>query len=336
MNPKVRNIKILVCIAAIVSAAACSPSRGSAVIEGFSLGTVYRITVKGDVPDGLGSSLDSLFTAADNSMSVFNANSLLSRLNRNETDSLDPHISYCIELARTVSVLSGGKYDITIRPLVEAYGFSGEASTGEVDLDSLLQLVGYDKISVAGGRLVKENPGTRIDLNSIAKGYTVDMAASLLEGMGVTEYLVDIGGEIFCRGTNPHGKPWVVGIETPADGSYIQGASIERRLSVSGCGVATSGNYRNFRTDVSGRRLTHIIDPQTGMSTQSNLLSATVVAENCALADAMATMFIVLGLEWAIELLYDNPEIAALFIYTNPEGQMHTYHSAAMKPYLTD
>ncbi len=315
----------------------CSRVEPVAKFEGFALGTVYSVSVKGDVPREIEARIDSVFAMAERSMSVFNKASLLSRLNRNETDLVDEHIAYCIELARQVSELSAGRYDVTVLPLAEAYGFSGgqRALHGaeQVDVDSLLAMVGYRNIEVRGGRLVKRNPLTRIDLNSVAKGYTVDLMAQMLESEGVQEYLVNVGGEVFCRGTNAKGKPWAIGIETPEEGNYVQGASVETILSVSGKGVATSGNYRNFNTDASGRKYTHIIDPLTGANTESRLLSASVVAETCALADALGTMLIALGLEEALGFAESRNDIAVLLIFSDEEGRMITFESDAMKNY---
>lgn len=305
-------------------------------LDGFALGTVYSVTVKGNAPADLQQQLDSLYAATEASMSVFDPASRLSRLNRNETDILDNNIEYCIELAERVSEMSGGKYDITILPLVEAYGFSGGRWHSDVNVDSLLQLVGYNKISIHDGRLVKEHPGTRIDLNSIAKGHIVDLTAAMLEDNGIRNYLVNIGGEVLSRGTKPRGKPWVIGIETPVEGNYVQGSSIQRRLSATGRGIATSGNYRNFTIGPDGRKYTHIIDPVTGLCTGSSLLSATVVAETCALADALGTMFIALGLEGSQELLIAHPELAVLLIWSDANGNMRTLVSNEMTPYLID
>jgi thiamine biosynthesis lipoprotein len=326
--------RIVVFLLAVALSVACAQREQVARFEGFALGTVYSVSVKGSVPERIEARIDSVFAMADNSMSVFNKKSLLSRLNRNETDSVDTHIDYCVDLARGVSELSDGKYDITILPLVESYGFSGGEGSGEVNVDSLLAFVGYRKIAIRAGRLVKQDSRTRIDLNSIAKGYVVDLLARMLEEDGVSDYLVNVGGEIFCRGTNDKDEPWTIGIETPVEGNYVQGASVERLLAVQGMGVATSGNYRNFRINAAGRKYTHIIDPTTGASTQSRLLSASVVASTCAEADALATMFIAMGLDNALRLAKSNSDIAALLIFADEHDRMLTFESEAMKPYL--
>ncbi|MBP3332016.1 MAG: FAD:protein FMN transferase [Tidjanibacter sp.] len=303
-------------------------------LNGTALGTVYQVSVKGEMPEGLREGLDSLFRAADMSLSVFNPESRLSRINDNRTDTADRYIIYCLEMAHRVSEISEGMYDVTIRPLSAAMGFSGGEHTAELDnrqRDSLLQLVGYEKISIEGERIVKADPGMQIDLNSIAKGAVVDMAAELLEQYGVEEYLVDIGGEIFCRGTNAEGKDWTIGVETPFEGNYSMGDYLYTTVSISGVGLATSGNYRNFYTAESGKKYTHIVNPKTGENTEGTLLSATVVAESCALADAYGTMFISLGYERAVEVAEQN-DIAALFIYADG-GEMNTRVTPQMKHY---
>ena len=196
--------------------AACGRPAGTAeTVEGFALGTVYKVTVSDKAPDSLREKVEGICAAADSSMSVFNPRSLLSRINRNETDSLNEDIIRNIELARSVSELSGGKYDITVQPLVDAYGVIDGRQAAEVNVDSLLRYVGYEKITIREGRLVKQYPEIQIGLNSIAKGYTVDKIARMLEQEGASDYLVNVGGEIFCRGVNPSGERWHIAIDTP-------------------------------------------------------------------------------------------------------------------------
>ena len=302
----------------------------SVTLRGEALGTLYQITALGSLPDDFGQRLDSLFEVANRSMSIFDPQSLLSRINRGEVEEADEHIAHCLAMAQRVSQISDGAYDVTIKPLVEAFGFAGKNPDYKVNVDSLLQFVGYEKVRVEGSKIIKSDPRTTIDLNSIAKGYTVDLAARLLESVGCTDYLVDIGGEIYCRGTNPRGERWGVGIETPFEGNFsLTGEHITTVVRVSEVGMATSGNYRNYRTDSEGNKYTHIIDPRTGANTTSSLLSATVLAESCALADAYGTMFIALGLERSREIA-ERENIAALFIYDDG-GKMKVCKSSAFE-----
>lgn len=329
-----RYIKCVVAGATLLACMAlgsCTPSYQT--IEGMALGTMYRITAGGRISPALRAELTALFEAANKEMSVFDEESLLSRINRGETDSLSENIIYCIEMAHQVSLLSDGAYDITIQPLVEAYGFSGEDPDFTPNLDSLLPLVDYRQISIENGKLIRP-AGVQIGLNSIAKGAVVDMAATLLEEAGFEDYMVDIGGEIFCRGKSPSGRDWRIGVETPFEGNFsMTGEYIEAILSFSGAGMATSGNYRNYHTDAEGRKLTHIIDPHTGLNTESNLLSATVIAENCALADAYGTMLIALGYDAALTLV-ENEDIPALLIWADEDGEMQITVTDEMRPRL--
>lgn len=251
------------------------------------------------------------------SMSIFDSRSLISRLNRAETDSVDRHICYNLQLAEEIGELSGGAYDVTVAPLVKAWGFAGEQRSKEPNLDSLLQFVGREKVALkeVEGRttLWKADPRVQLDFNSIAKGYTVDLIAQALQARKVENFLVDVGGEVRCQGKNPHGNPWRIGIERPVDGAPL-GESYEMRIALNQGSLATSGNYRRYFIDPSGRKVAHTIDPKTGRSVLSRLLSATVVAEECARADAMATMFMALGAERALELLEAHPEWQVLLI----------------------
>ena len=187
-----------------------APSRSEYVtVDGQMLGTFLHIVAQTDEePSEIYSRMMALDSVAKRSMSIFDENSLLSRINRGETDSLDSHIAYNIELARKVNIESGGAYDVTIKPLTSAYGFARENREHRVNVDSLLEFVGMDKIRVEDGRLIKADERVQLDFNSIAKGYTVDLAAQELEKMGIENYLVDIGGEVRCKGVNQKGQAW--------------------------------------------------------------------------------------------------------------------------------
>ena len=200
------------------------------------------------------------------SMSIFEEGSLLSRVNNNETDLLDEHIIYCLNLSRRVSEQSGGVYDVTVGPLVEAYGFAAKDRQASINVDSLLEFVGIDKLQVVDGRLQKADSRMKIDFNSIAKGYVVDMAARALEEWGIEDYLVDIGGEVRCSGVNAKGGAWRIGIETPFDGNNSMGEFVQQVISLTDSSMATSGNYRRYYLDDQGQKISHTIDPRTGRS----------------------------------------------------------------------
>lgn len=305
--------------------------------SGQMLGTFMQVTAEVDATAGeIYEEMMALDREAKASMSIFDENSLLSRVNNNLTDTLDNHIIYCLELAREVTQKSGGFYDVTVAPLVEAYGFAAKSRDQSPNVDSLMQFVGIDKVRVEGRRLIKSDERVRIDFNSIAKGYVVDLAAAYLAEMGSENFLVDIGGEVHCRGRNPKGGPWRVGIETPFDGNDTPGASIQQIISMSDCAMATSGNYRRFYIDESGRKVAHTIDPRTGQSAVTDLLSATVIAPTCALADAYGTMFMAMGKQRALGLAktLEAEGVMVYFIAAGEDDKYEVYYSQSLAPML--
>ncbi|MCM1151124.1 MAG: FAD:protein FMN transferase [Alistipes sp.] len=313
-------------------ASACAPKRVYTTVEGVMLGTSLRVVadVEGVGTQELYAAVMELDREAKASMSIFDDGSLLSRINRNETDSLDAHIVYCLRLADSIGALSDGRYDVTVKPLVEAWGFAGRERTREPNVDSLLEFVGREKVAVRDGRLTKSDPRVQLDFNSVAKGYTVDLLAALVERLGARNYLVDIGGEVRCRGVNRQGGPWRIGVETPFDGNMTDGEYVQKRVRMTEGGLATSGNYRRFYLDEQGRKVAHTIDPRTGRSALSRLLSVTVAAATCAEADALGTMFLAMGAEDAFEAVGRMPGVRVYFILAADDGY-EEYVSPAMQ-----
>ncbi len=321
-------------VAAALTAAGCADRVKEPqyhVYDGFALGTTFHIIAS--LPDTAGwrGAVDRLFEETSASMSVYDPGSLLNRLNRNETDSVDRYIADCIAVARIASEASGGVYDITIKPITEAWGFTGHDPQQKPRIDSLLQYVGYEKIRVEDGRLVKADPGIQIELNSVAKGYIVDLLGGLMEEFGSADYIVEVGGEVVCRGRNRQGRDWVIGIDTPQEGNMIPGHNRHSTLSFTDRGFATSGNYRKFYTDAEGNRVVHTVNALTGESRPSNLLSASVLAPTCALADAYGTMFMALGLEASAAYLEGHPDILGYLIYDDGQGGYAVWHSPGME-----
>lgn len=311
----------------------CSGRPSYTVVEGVMLGTTLRIVA--DVRDAstqeLYAAVMTLDRQAKASMSIFDSTSLLSRLNRNQTDSVDTHIAFNLRLADSIGSLSDGRYDVTVKPLVEAWGFAGKEAETDPDIDSILAFVGREKVRVVDGRLVKDDLRVQLDFNSIAKGYTVDLLAALVESFGAENYIVDIGGEVRCRGVNREGGPWRIGIETPFDGNMSDGDFLQRRIALTEGGLATSGNYRRFYLDAAGNKVAHTIDPRTGRSALSRLLSVTVVAPTCAEADALGTMFLAMGADDALAKAESLPGIKVYFILAGDGDSYEEYVSPAMK-----
>lgn len=311
----------------------CSGRPSYTVVEGVMLGTTLRIVA--DVRDASSQELYAAVMTLDRqakaSMSIFDSTSLLSRLNRNQTDSVDTHIAFNLRLADSIGSLSDGRYDVTVKPLVEAWGFAGKEAETDPDIDSILAFVGREKVRVVDGRLVKDDLRVQLDFNSIAKGYTVDLLAALVESFGAENYIVDIGGEVRCRGVNREGGPWRIGIETPFDGNMSDGDFLQRRIALTEGGLATSGNYRRFYLDAAGNKVAHTIDPRTGRSALSRLLSVTVVAPTCAEADALGTMFLAMGADDALAKAESLPGIKVYFILAGDGDSYEEYVSPAMK-----
>ena len=325
-------------VVAIFLFLACSSEKPSYIkSSGPMLGTFMQVNALATVePSELYTMMMEIDQEAKASMSLFDEKSLLSRVNRNQTDLVDHHITHCLELSRRFSKMSDGSYDVTIAPLVEAYGFAGKDRGAQVNVDSLLEFIGISKVEIKDGRLLKADPRVKIDFNSIAKGYVVDMAAERLEKMGVESYLVDIGGEVRCKGTNDKGGAWRIGIETPFDGNNTPGAFIQQVISLSGCSMATSGNYRRYYIDEQGNKVAHTIDPKTGRSVVSDLLSATVIAPTCAEADAYGTMFMAMGKERSIALAKElaREGVMVYFITAGEGDKFEVYYSAKLAPML--
>ena len=302
-------------------------------VDGVMLGTTLHVVadVRDVSPQELYAAVMELDREAKASMSIYDGTSLLSRLNRNETDSVDRHIAFNLRLADSIGSLSDGRYDVTVKPLVEAWGFAGKERTEHPNVDSILEFVGREKVRVENGRLVKDDPRVQLDFNSIAKGYTVDLLAALVEKYGAENYIVDIGGEVRCRGVNRQGNPWRIGIETPFDGNMSNGEYLQKRVWLHDGGLATSGNYRRFYFDKEGNKVAHTIDPRTGRSAVSRLLSVTVVAPTCAEADALGTMFLAMGADDALAAVERMPGVKAYFILAGDGGEYEEYVSPAME-----
>lgn len=288
-------------------------------------GTLMNVTYTSS--ENLHDTIMECLHGADASMSMFNPQSTLSRINRGETDTLDNYLQELLPIAYNISEATDGAFDITVAPLVNAWGFgfkNGQLPTDE-QVDSLLTLVDFRTIRTLDGHMIKDNPNTVIDLSAIAKGFGTDLVANLLREHGISDFMVEIGGEIVCSGNNPKGEAWHIGINRPVEDSTGTKNEIQEIIDVHNGAMATSGNYRNFYITDDGRKLSHTIDPSTGRPVRHNLLSATVMAPACAVADAFATSFMVMGMEKAMAVLGQNTQLQAYFIYTDSLGNYRTW-----------
>jgi thiamine biosynthesis lipoprotein len=222
-------------------------------------------------------------------------------------------------------------------PLVRLYGFAAEVPSGPPDaaaVDELRAFVGHELVRVEGTRLVKDDPRVEVDLSAIAKGDGVDRLGAVLDGLGATAWLVEIGGEVRARGRKPDGSPWLVGVELPREG-LPSGSELIRRLALEGAALATSGDYRLYR-EVEGRRVHHVVDPRTGLNATHDLAEVTVLAPTCARADALATALLVLGAEEGLELVERLRDVEALFVRREGRGGFTTTESAGLAALSVD
>ena len=292
--------------------------------------TVYSITYQCD--NDLQKEIEAELKKVDQALSMFNKESIISKINRNEKVELNEMFLQVFTLAQKVSQDTDGAFDITVAPLVNAWGFGFK--TGDqpsvTSIDSLMSTVGYNKISLKGRQVFKENKNTMLDCSAIAKGYGSDVVAAFLKKRGIENFMVEIGGEVVTQGISEKRVPWRIGVTKPTEDSLSIGDELQTVLNVTNKAMATSGNYRNFYYK-DGKKYAHTIDPKTGYPVQHSLLSATVLANNCATADAYATSFMVMGIEKAKAVLERHPELMAYFIYSDKKGELAVWYSPSMK-----
>lgn len=301
--------------------------------EGMVFGTIYHITYQSDT--NYQKEIEAELQKVDNSLSPFNKTSIISRVNRNEKVKVDEMFSEVFQLAEKISGDTDGAFDITVAPMVNAWGFgfkTGNPPTRQT-IDSLRAIVGFNTVSLQDGYVIKKNPKTMLDCSAIAKGYGTDVVARFLKKKGVQNFMVEIGGEIVVNGNSEKLQPWRIGINKPTDDSLNTSQAIQDVVSVSNIAMATSGNYRNFYYK-NGKKYAHTIDPKTGYPVQHNILSATVFADDCATADAYATSFMVLGLDGAKKILEKHPELCAYLIYSDQKGSNQIWYSPSLQKKL--
>ena len=333
MEKKGRYIKLAILSVIVIGLALYVSKQRSVPFQkntGFVFGTVYNITYESD--KDLQKEIEAELQKVDNSLSPFNPTSVISKINRNENVEVDDMFAEVFNLAEKISAETDGAFDITVAPLVNAWGFGFKTGNmpGGRQLDSLRAIVGFHKVALENGRVVKKNRRTMLDCSAIAKGYGCDVVARFLQGKGIKNYMVEIGGEIVTCGVNDQRMPWKIGVTKPTDDSLSVNEELQTVLNVTNKAMATSGNYRNFYYK-NGKKYAHTIDPKTGCPVQHNILSATVLADDCATADAYATSFMVLGLDKAKKVLEKHPELMAYFIYSDKNGKNAVWFSPSMK-----
>lgn len=332
---RILRLSILLSIITLIYTA-CSEDESYIHLSGYAQGGTYNITYspKGKngkriktLPPDIEKIVDKALSQIDNSLSGYNKNSTLSAVNSNEEIELDSLFIDLFNQSLEIYNTSGGLFDISAAPLFDmwGFGFSNKESVTQEKIDSVLTFVGMDKVKISGRRIVKTDPRIRLNFNAIAQGYSCDHVANALESEGVCDYLIEIGGEIMCKGKNPRGARWNIAVDSPIDGSMNSGEFIQDIIEISDAGVVTSGNYRKFYIE-NGEKYSHTINPLTGYPVKDNLLSATIIAKDATIADAYATWCMVIGLEESIRFLESNEDLEGYLIYDD-EGEFKTYYT---------
>jgi thiamine biosynthesis lipoprotein len=303
---------------------------------GFAQGTTYSISYYDTKGKDYQHDIDSILKDFDKSVSIYDSTSLISRINRSaQPVKTNIYFSEIFSKAQKISEQTNGAFDVTVGPLVNAFGFgfkNKEKITASL-IDSLKKSVNYKNIKIENGYFIKKYPAMSIDFNAIAQGYSVDVISKFLEDKGIDDYLVEIGGEVYAKGEKANGENWNVGIEKPVENNLRQ--ELKATLKLENKALATSGNYRKFYVE-NGIRYSHTIDPSTGYPVSHSLLSASVIADHCTDADAYATAFMVMGLEKSLSFLKEHKELDAYFIYSDKNGNMKTYETEGLKELLVE
>jgi thiamine biosynthesis lipoprotein len=318
----------------------CTPKKTPQRIHlaGKTQGTYYSIIYYDEQKRSFDTEIQDLLKSFDMSVSLWEPNSILSRVNRNDTTViLDSIFIKNFNVSKEMSEQTDGYFDLTVAPLTQAWGFSakkGNDSLTTLIIDSLKQLVDWRNVSIVDEKVVKKNPYISLDFNAIAQGYSADLVGEFLNSKGINNYLVDIGGEIVARGNKPDGSQWIVGIEKPAETKDSE-RKVQIRIALKDKALATSGNYRKYVIR-QGKRYSHSINPKTGYPVDHNLLSVTVIAENAIKADALGTAFMIMGMEKAKEYAQRFQGIEICLIFENENGNLETFASAGFSTLILD
>lgn len=311
------------------------------IYNGEALGTTYQVKFFSSEKKDISSGLDSIFEVINSSMSTYRENSDISKINKGDSSLVvDKHFREVFKASKKIYEESRGMFDPTVGKLVNAYGFGPEGPKKAMDdeeLDSIKEFVGFDKLEITqDGRIKKQHPGIYIDFNAIAKGYAVDEIARYLDNSNITDYLVEVGGELVAKGENlERDQTWAVGIDDPEQKEGER--NLQTAVRLKNRAMASSGNYRKFRTDPeTGRSYVHTINPRTGLAEESDLLSVSVLAENCTLADGYATAFMALGYHGSLEMLEKLSNVDAYFIYLDKYSEMQIFATPGFEAALID
>ncbi len=303
--------------------------------QGNIYGTTYHIVYESPSGKDYHEEIKQKLNEFNLIFSTYDTASVISKVNSNKPADLHPLFLKCYNRAMKISEITGGAFDITVGPLVNAWGFGPDErqKMTQQKIDSLKKITGYKKMKLENGKIVKQVSGMKLDMSAIAKGFTSDLIGDFLKEKKCENYMVEIGGEVVAKGKNEKGRIWTIGISKPEEMAFFASNEILSKVQLPDNALATSGNYRNFYVE-DGKKYAHTINPETGMPVEHSLLSTTVLADNCMDADAFATAFMVLGLEKSIEIAKNNPQLKVYFIYGGDDGETKTYVSDNFKVHI--
>jgi len=306
-------------------------------LSGEAQGTTFSIRYADAAQRDFSKPLDSLFTAVNQSMSTWDTTSVISRINRDEPNVvIDPMFEAVLRKSLEVAEDTGGAFDVSVGPLVRAWGFGfkkGETTMRPHKVDSLRTLIGYKDLILSENKTIRKRSNMQIDFNAIAQGYTVDLVGRFLENKGIQNYMVELGGEVLTKGKKPDGTLWRIGIDKPTE-NEVEGRPLQAIVNLSNKALSTSGSYRKFYIR-DGVKYSHTIDPQTGYPVKHNLLSVSVIADDCATSDAYATAFMVMGVEKTLAFIQGKP-LDVYLIYGDEKGKLQVKMSDGFKKYLVE
>ncbi len=328
--------QVIVIIAALVVSPLVCEAKREHLIQGRTMGTTYHVKIVAEGHQGIGrlkSKIDARLVEINNSMSTYKKDSEISQFDQmvqtGQAFEMSDDFSRVMKTAKIIFELSEGAWDGTVNPLVDLWGFGRAGRQTDLprkqQIAALLPEIGFEKIQIpASGVLVKKSKRITLDLSSIAKGYGVDEVAHLISKAGFENYLVEIGGEIFASGKRKDGKLWRLGINRPRKDAAFN--EVYKIVDLDNQAFATSGDYRNF-FEVDGIRYSHIIDPRTGYPVSNSVVSVSIIAENCTLADGLATAVMVMGAEKGLDLINGLPGVEGLIIVEKPDGSLGDHYS---------
>lgn len=327
-------MKKLITVWLLLTFFGCSnqPQTDTIELNGFAQGTTYHIVYINSNGENFQRSIDSLLIEIDNSLSTYNKKSIITRFNNADSVcEVDYMFIDVFNRSKEVYAVTDGAFDPTVAHLVNAwgFGFKNMDNTDSTTIDSLLKFVDFDAITIEKNIAIKHHKNLMLDFNAIAQGYSVDVIADFLADKGIENYMVEIGGEVKARGKkNPGQQFWRIGIDKPIENQTER--TLEAVANLNNKALATSGNYRKFY-EKDGVKYSHTLNPKTGYPVQHSLLSATVITDNCAIADAYATVFMVVGLEKAKEILNQNLNLQSILIFENENKKLETFVSEGLK-----